>query len=635
MDKTENTIKILPDFVANQIAAGEVVQRPESIVKELVENSIDANASEIAVVVKNSGKQLIHIIDNGKGMSRKDLLLSIKRHATSKIISVEDLEQIKTFGFRGEALASIVSVSNVEIRTKQKDNDLGWKLISQPMKQEIIEPINTDVGTQIFVKNLFFNIPARRKFMKSNITEFRYISDTMIKFAISNTNIRFTFYDDDVLIFDTKATDKVQRIRDVLGKKIANSLIPVNYEHNLLTIKGFVGEPLLAKQSRTGQYLFLNNRNIVSKALNHAVFSAFEHLLEKRSHPFFILNLILDPKLVDVNVHPQKHEVKFEDERMVYNLVNRAVNDALQGKNLAPEINLTSKFAQNPIEKFNDGLKNDGEIILVNKLTGEIVEPTIERSKEFKTDTLKLNYTSGQKKDRLDFDNKSSSNNFKTAFDELFSKNTSENIQNVQDNYSHQIKDENFEKSTQMFWQLHNKYIFMQTAKGVMVIDQHAAHERILYEKAIKVMNHEFTNSQQILFPIQVELNSTEISILEEIKKDIKDLGFEFSNLTNKKIEISAIPLDIIAGDEGNSFKSIIDQYSEYDRIYNNSKRDNLAASYGCRSAIKTGHILSEIEMKKLIDNLFKCSMPYVCPHGRPIVIELSLPEFDKRFGRT
>ncbi len=618
----QNKIIILPDFVANQIAAGEVVQRPESVVKELVENSLDAGATEIVVVVKMSGKQLIHVVDNGYGINKDDLPLSIKRHATSKIISADDLEEIRTYGFRGEALASIASIALLEIRSRKKEEEHGWKLTVEPMKNEIISPVNIDSGTQIFVKNLFYNVPARRKFLKSDLTEFRYISDTMIKFALIRPDIRFTFYDNENLIFDALPSDPVRRIESILGKNIANSLIPVDFQTDLLKIQGFIGEPLIAKQSKSGQYLYLNNRSIISKSLSHAIFASFEHLLEKRAHPFYVLNINLDPKNVDVNVHPQKHEVKFEDEKYIYNALFKAVSKALQGVNLAPEIVLKSHEIQSPFTKIND---EDNKFIMVNKLTGEVVStdpnnreqrpsfsssPGFQKSREFSSDA--------SENKRFDI----------SAFDYLFNKKQSEFGKDAT------LSRSDFDKPVQMFWQVHKKYICTQTDKGFIIVDQHAAHERILYEKAIKAMNNEFANSQDLLFPIDIELDSSQKLLLKELGEDVKNLGFIFDETDNNKIRINAVPLDVITGAEAQSLIEILEQYDEENRIRESTRRDNLAASFSCKAAIKTGKYLSPEEMKNLVDTLFNCSMPYVCPHGRPVIIEFTIPELDRRFGR-
>jgi DNA mismatch repair protein MutL len=619
--KDKNKILILPDFIANQIAAGEVVQRPESVVKELVENALDAGATEVAVVVKMSGKQLIHVVDNGCGIDKDDLELSIKRHATSKLITAEDLEEIRTYGFRGEALASIASIALLEIRSKLKDAEHGWKLVAEPMKKEIISPISMDSGTQVFVKNLFYNVPARRKFLKSDLTEFRYISDTMIKFAIIRPDIRFTFYDNENLIFDVLASDPVKRIENILGKNISSSLIPVDYSTDTLKISGFVGEPLIAKQSKSGQYLFLNRRSIISKSLSYAIFSAFEHLLEKKSHPFYVLNIILDPKQVDVNVHPQKHEVKFEDEKYIYNALTKAVGQALQSSNLVPEIALNYQEIQSPFTKMND----EDKFVVVNKMTGEVISTERNYQEQRGQSTTSPNFQRSR-----DYSSNSSENkNFEiSAFDFLFNKKKSENQQ------EEALTKGEFEKPVQMYWQVHRKYICTQTDKGFIVVDQHAAHERILYEKALKAMNKEYSYSQDLMFPIEVELDSSKRLLVKELEKDLVNLGFVFDEKGNGKISIKAVPLDVVSGSESESFKEIVEQYEEESRLRDSTTRDNLAASFSCKAAIKTGKYLTGEEMKKLIDELFNCSMPYVCPHGRPVIIEFTIPELDRRFGR-
>lgn len=618
----KNKILILPDFIANQIAAGEVVQRPESVVKELVENSLDAGATDIAVFVKTAGKQLIHVVDNGFGISKSDLELSIRRHATSKLVTAEDLEEIRTYGFRGEALASIASVAFLEIRSKQNDDVHGWKLVSEPMKKEVLSPINMDNGTQVFVKNLFFNVPARRKFLKSDLTEFRYISDTMIKFAVIRPDIRFTFYDNENLIFDVSPSEPIKRIENILGKNIASSLIPVEYSNDVLKISGFIGEPLIAKQSKSGQYLFLNQRSIVSKALNYAIFSSFEHLLEKKSHPFYLLNITLDPRQVDVNVHPQKHEVKFEDEKYIYNALMKAVGQALAKSNLTPEIVLNKQDIEAPFSKVSS---DDDGFIVVNKITGEVVsgqQNNVDHRSKFSSQP------SFQKNKDYSLE-KSENKNFDiSAFDFMFNK------KNIENQNLGVLTSSESEKPLHMYWQVHKKYICTQTDKGFLIVDQHAAHERILYEKALKAINKEFSYSQDLLFPIEVELDASRRLLAKELEKDIINLGFVFEEVSNGKLKINAVPLDVMSGSEAESLVGILEQYEEESRLRESTARDNLAASFSCKAAIKTGKVLSGDEMKKLIDELFNCAMPYVCPHGRPVIIEFTIPELDRRFGR-
>jgi DNA mismatch repair protein MutL len=627
-----NLIKILPDYIANQIAAGEVVQRPESVVKELIENSLDAGAKSIAIMVRGAGKQLIHIIDDGSGMSETDLRLSTKRHATSKVFTQQDLETIMSYGFRGEALASIASVANLEIRTKQEGDEFGWKLQSEPNKEEALEPNNCDVGSQIFVRNLFFNVPARRKFLKANLTEFRYISDTVIKFALSHPDIRITFYDDNNLIFDAKPNTQVERIRNVLGNSIAEQLMPVEYQTQYIKVTGFIGRPQIAKNSRTGQYLYLNNRSIQNKALSHAIFSAYEHLLEKSAHPVFVLNLEVDPANIDINVHPQKHEVKFDDERFVYNILRKAVQMSLQQHNIVPEIVFREEDSKDPFQKlkFSDQQTPSG-FLYVNKETGEVLDDSLKSQPNFGHQAPR-SFTPNTGGKSPNMPSQGMRQNLESrvdprevsAFDALFDE--------LNTGVEHNRESE--EISDTHFWQLHLKYIMVQTPDGMTVIDQHNAHERILYERALKAMNKEFTNSQTLLFPITTKVNPSEKALIADIEQELRALGYSFV-VDEEDAIIESVPLDVINGEESRSFADVICQFEEYDRIRQTDKRDNLAASFACKAAIKTGKKLSQPEMKKLFEDLFACETPYVCPHGRPVVIEFTLREFDSRFGRT
>lgn len=623
----KNKITILPDYVANQIAAGEVVQRPESVIKELVENSLDSGADSILVRVKDAGKQLIHVVDNGFGMSKEDLLLSVKRHATSKIITIEDLELIKSFGFRGEALASIAAVSILEIRSRMQDEEHGWKLTLEPTGSPLVEPVQMDKGTQIFVRNLFYNVPARRKFLKSNLTEFRYIADTMLKFGLSAIDTRLTFYDDEKLIFDVRKSDLQERINQLIGENTSKSIMKVDYQSNDIKISGYVGRPELAKKSRSNQYLFLNGRSIVSKSLNHAVFSAFEHILEKSSHPFFVINIEVDTNTYDVNVHPQKHEVKFEDERIIYSAIRRSVTNALNNNNLTPDIQLGNMDGSSAMPQFTLHDDKTNSPSLINRETGEIIESpqAKEHSKSAFNQNIANNFFTPDKQ-------KPSYNETQatiTAFDEIFGKKDDRNKEDVFD-FLNQTSIE----TDKFFWQLHKKYIFAQTEDGCIVIDQHAAHERILYEKAIAMMTEQFAQTQEVLFPIDITLTPSEITFVKELSDELKKLGYRFKIIEPDSVVISGVPIDVAGNDETKSFKEIIEQFEEYQKIRSTNKRDNLAASFACKSAIKTGQILSREEMMNLYKELMNCKIPYSCPHGRPTILNIKLIDFDKQFGR-
>ena len=618
----DRTIRILPDFIANQIAAGEVVQRPESVVKELVENSFDAGAQTVLVRVKEAGKQLIQVIDDGAGMSKEDLILSITRHATSKIFTSDDLESIRTFGFRGEALASISAVANLEIRTKRNIDEHGWQLTCEPMKDPVIEPINMDNGTQVYVRNLFYNVPARRKFLKSNLTEFRYLSDTLLRFVLGTHNRRITFYDNDTLVFDVRPGDLIDRIEAVLGKNTASSVMKIDYEKDNLRIMGYIGKPHIAKQSRSGQYLFLNGRHIISKSLGYAVFSAFEHLLEKSANPLFVINIVLDPGKYDVNVHPQKHEVKFEDERIIFSAIHKAVSLTLAENNLAPTFNLTNSELIAPFSRVNvSGVDDTNQTLFVNQLTGEIIESGNKAGTGFISN-------------RFNQPDSYRPRNFEpviSAFDEVFGKkDQSLDLTPAASEIKNYIDD----IPANSFWQLHRKYIFMQTLNGCKVIDQHAAHERIIYEKAVNMMAVNFANSQEVLFPFNIKLNPSELSVIKELQNEFDSLGYTIEISEPDSVVISAVPVDVAGHNETETFLEIINTYAEYQKIRTTNKRDNLAASFACKAAIKTGHVLSQDEMKKLYNDLMLCKVPFACPHGRPTVLEMSLFEFDKKFGR-
>lgn len=613
-------IKILPEFLANQIAAGEVVQKPESVIKELVENAIDAEADNIFITIHNSGKDLIHIQDNGLGMSREDLELSIRRHATSKLVTQEDLEAILTFGFRGEALASISAVAKLEIRTKRRQDKLGYCLISEPNSIPAIEECDTEVGTQIFVRNLFYNVPARRKFLKSNLSEYKAILDTLTKFALSHTSVQLIFNNENNLVLNLRSDNLEDRINELLGHRIVESMIKVDFDDGIMKVKGYVAKPSIIKLSRSHQFLFLNNRNIQNKSINHAIISAFGPLIDKNQYPPYVLFLEIDPHKIDINIHPQKHEVKFDDDRYVYMTVKSAVQNALRANDLtAPmkfnfenEMNLESYKNPFDIERQQD--KNDD--IFVNRNTGEIVD--------YK-ESFKSNKSNQKFEKNNDFDSRfeeKRENSFKpnddlSAFDLIFNNDV-----------------DDFKKIDKNFIQIHNKYIVCQNSKGFLIIDQHNAHERINYEKAIKMFERELSSQQKLLFEESFTLTQSEILTLNEIEEEIKLLGFDFE-INDSEITLNAKPIDVKNGAEEQDFREMLELFSEYQEKGKMSKRENLAASYSCRSSIKTGKILSQKEMEMLHNDLFNCDTPYVCPHGRPVILEMTITDLDKKFGRS
>jgi DNA mismatch repair protein MutL len=606
-------IKILPENVASKIAAGEVVQRPESVVKELLENSIDAQAKHITLIIKDAGKTLIQVIDDGIGMSAEDARLAFHRHSTSKISDVGDLERITTLGFRGEALYSIASVSRVELKTKTEGDELGTQIIIEGGKILEQNQVNCEKGTNISVKNLFFNVPARRNFLKSNATEFKHIFDTFQRISLSYTNLRFTFIDDEKLVLELPPSSIEKRIQYFFGESFLDSLIPISFETNEIKVWGYIGAPHFAKKAKGQQFLFLNGRFVINKSVSHAVYRGYEHLIEKGEYPFYLLYLNLDPRHIDVNVHPSKLEVKFDDENLIYSAVYSAVKDALSSKDFTPQIELTdlddftrTRF-KNPIVDPNSSIARE--------IYGQ---PKKEPSSIVSTQ----NQTAQRKVEIEDSLN--------------FSLDIVEQSKQIINSFSFENVTEESEKVvTRQVWQLHNKYILTPVKNGLMIIDQHIAHERILYEKAIQSIENSIPLSQQLLFPQTIELTRPDFELVMELKDYFKKIGFDIRPFGKSTIIINGIPQDIKQGKEKEILLEILEMYREFALTNVTNEKDNLAKSFACKSAIKAGDPLTEKEMISLIDNLFATKIPYVCPHGRPVFIKLTIDELDRRFGRT
>ncbi len=607
-------IKILPDNLANKIAAGEVVQRPESVVKELLENSIDANSSSIELIVKQAGKSLIQVCDDGSGMTEEEVLLCIQKHATSKISSLEDLEAIKTLGFRGEALSSIASVSQLEIKTKIRESELGTLLKVESDNEITTEKVSASDGTCISVKNIFYNIPARRKFLKTDTTELKHIIDTFNRIALAHPDISFRFYNSDNIVFDYPSGSLEKRIEQVFADNMMDALIPVNEVTDYLSIIGYLGKPSIFKKSKGEQFLFLNKRYVVNKNINHAVFAAFENVLEKGDYPFFILFLSIDPARVDVNIHPSKLEVKFDDEKDVYNFVLSVIRKSIGTHDLVPTMAFETSESKNEKLSFNPF--------------------TAVKQNDF-TDRPVFNRRESREKTSVTDE----------EIDLVFGSLTKNIISGKEETTEQSLRDSNFDRQverasstdteTTTITQLHNKYILSQIKTGLMIIDQHAAHERILYEKALARLEANMPFSQQLLFPIKIQFDLASYEILKELDPMVTKLGFRLKYLPKSYILIEGVPDDIKSGSEEKILREFISEYMSNQTQKQLEEKDNISKSYSCKAAIKAGDKLSEKEMRLLIDQLFATTMPYVCPHGRPIVIKISLEEFDRRFGRT
>ncbi|MCB0711929.1 MAG: DNA mismatch repair endonuclease MutL [Ignavibacteriae bacterium] len=653
----------LPESLANKIAAGEVVQRPSSVVKELVENSIDAGATEVAVVIKNAGKSLIFIQDNGSGMSEEDARIAFERHATSKITSQGDLDRILTLGFRGEALAAISSVAQVELKTRREEDELGTLIRVE--NGEVIEVGKTacEKGSSIAVKNLFFSVPARRKFLKSNATEFKHIAEVMQAFALSYPAVAFTFSDNDTLVMNVKPGTLEERVRAVYNDEMLNGLLPFKAEGEGVVVNGYVGRPNFARKSKVDQYLFMNGRVIYSKLLSHAVFTGYEHLLDKQSYPPYVLFIEIDPERVDVNVHPAKSEVKFDDEQLIYAILQEATRKTLKEHNLTPAMRL-------PESETGEGVLAALRYAL----------PNFDKAERFPTEGGEGSGGSGSGNRGVGSGNSSRNDNddlpppsryekessvagsgdlFRSLFIDPYKGGGEEAAvgnegtgagaesgggdelsaipeEGSSSSIPQQVRSDAGEDSERVgMWQVHNKYIITQIRSGIMIVDQHVAHERILYEQALRSMETSMPMSQQLLFPLEIKVPPGEYAMIRELRSDLSALGFEISLERGEVVEVQGVPIDVRHGQEASILRELIDQYREYQEMGKTDQRDMLAASFACRASIKAGDPLSEPEMLSLIEQLFSTTMPYVCPHGRPVVIRIDLKELDRRFGRT
>ncbi len=590
----ERKIKILPDSLASKIAAGEVVQRPASVVKELLENTIDAGATKVTIIIKDGGKTFIQVIDDGCGMSEADAEIAFTRHATSKISSLEDLENIHTLGFRGEALASIAAMSQVELITRTAESDLATKIRVEGI--EIKETTKTafEKGTSVTVKNLFFNTPARRNFLKNNTTEFKHVFDVVIRVALSNPNVAIKFVSGDETVFNLKKSNIEDRVRDIFGDKAGSSLITVENESGNLRVSGFVSKPDFSRKTRVDQFLFMNGRYIISRNLNYAVHQAYENLLEKGSYPFFIIYITLDPQKVDVNVHPSKMEVKFQDERSVYHVISASVRDALAANNLVPSIHMHSGTDEVSRLGWQSNFKHThSNFEQVDRRTGEILQASNIASLPFQ----------------------------KVDFTESASRPETQEPNNIDDK--------------QNYFQIHNQYIIIPIEDAVMIIDQHAAHERIIYERTVSNFNNSHTQSQQLLFPYTLEFSAGDTALVQHLVPNLELLGFQLKIFGKNTVILEGVPTDVKPGREETILQELVDLYKENEYEQKLEPRDNLAKSFACKAAIKFGDAMNQSEMRALVDQLFKTQMPYVCPHGRPSVMKLTLGELAKRFGRS
>lgn len=619
-------IQLLPDAIANQIAAGEVIQRPASAVKELMENAIDAGATEVKLVIKDAGKALIQVIDNGCGMSETDARMAFERHATSKIRAAKDLFAIRTMGFRGEALASVAAIAQVEIKTRRHSDELGSRLIIEGSEVKTQEPCQCPQGTTISIKNLFYNVPARRNFLKSNPVEMRHINDEFQRIAIANADIFFSLYHNTNEIFHLPAGKLRQRLIGVFGSNANKKLVPVSEETEVLRLHGYVGKPEFAKKTRGEQFFFVNNRYIKSHYLNHAVVSAYEDLLPDGSYPLYVIFIDIDPKRIDINVHPTKQEIKFEDERLVYNYLRVSVRHALGQYNVMP----TLDFDQDPTFSQTTPVRPRARQEPSGNVSGGTAQApgTGDAPSEVNRQANNLKHWQDIYEGLDKFDGESETTEVEAGTNE------SEESLTLESDWQEEQSDIPGQQpqKKKMPTQLHNSYIITQIKSGMMLLDQQAAHERILYEQYLNVLTQQQRTTQKQLFPRTLSLPPADAELLKDLLEPINQLGFDIQEFGANTFVINGVPAELTGKqDEQQVMESLLEQYKSNQEL-NLGTHENIARAMARSAAIKRGRVLDAKEMQTLVDQLFGCQVPYLSPSGKRCFITMELEELAKRF---
>ena len=616
-------INLLPENIANQIAAGEVIQRPASAVKELLENAVDAGATEIKLYVNDAGKALVQVIDNGRGMSETDARMSFERHATSKIKNIDDLFHIKTMGFRGEALASIAGVAQVELKTKKAGESVGTCIEIENSIVKSQQPVATNEGTNISMKNLFFNVPARRNFLKSNASELRQIVDEFIRVAMAFPSLFFSLTSNGQEVFHLEKGSLKQRVVQILGNNYSAKIVSVKEETDYMNIYGFVGKPETAKKTRGDQYFFVNNRFIKSAYLNHAVMNAFREMIPKDSFPMYTLFIDIDPSRLDINVHPTKQEIKFEDEKIIYAFVQSAVKHALAQYSVTPTLDFELDSTIQQSDAVSKPFTSEKEL----SATGTSLFNTF--TKKNQAHFIESKSDLGMWNDNLLKQNnlENSPNNFEKPFKE------------TEDLYPSPFKNIVQPKSdktptSEDFIQLHNSFIIAQNENGFILIHQQNAHERILYERFTEALKGKPIATQRSLFPTAIELSAPDAVLLNELLPDLNILGYQVEPFGNNSFVIQGSPADVPDGNEKDSLEKILEQYKHFNMDVSFSKREKLLRSMAWQQSIKAGTHLSEKEITSLVENLFNCTINNTTPNGKPVFLEFKKDELVKMFGR-
>lgn len=642
-------IQLLPDHVANQIAAGEVVQRPASVVKELLENAVDAKATDIKLIIKDAGKSLVQVIDNGVGMTVTDARLCFARHATSKIRQAEDLFSLGTKGFRGEALASIAAIAHMEMKTKQDQDELGTHIVIEGSKFVSQEVAVLPKGTSFAVKNLFFNIPARRNFLKSDTVEFRHVMDEFQRVALAHPNIHFSFYHNGSEMYNLPAAGYRQRIVGIMSGKTNEKLVPVNEDTEIINVQGFVCKPEFAKKNRGEQFFFVNDRFIKSGYLHHAVMSAYDGLLKDGSQPSYFLYLQVPPNTIDINIHPTKTEIKFDDEQALYAILRASIKHSLGQFNVAPVLdfdrdsNLDTPYHYKDVEAEVPTIQVDGTF---NPFTDD------KTNQHYSKASSGSSYSSGSGSSSSSSSGSSYSGSSYSGYskrveptaswESLYVGLDTENPETIESSpftfeneevTSSLFNDDEVEQATQKTYQIHKKYIVSPIKSGMVIVDQQRAHQRILYEQFLLNMTVNQASSQQLLFPLDLFYSASEMELIEELKPSLETTGFVFDETKSDHIVISGIPVNITESEVSLVIEQLLSDLQDGIPANSYSQNDTIAKSMAKSLAVKTGSYLTEKEQDNLVNGLFACKDPNISPFQKPTFITMRVEDIDKKFA--
>lgn len=622
-----NIIELLPNHVANQIAAGEVIQRPASVVKELMENAIDAKASNIQLIVKDSGKSLIQVVDDGKGMSDIDARMCFERHATSKIKVAGDLFNLHTKGFRGEALASIAAIAHVELKSCQQEAELGTCIVIEGSEVKSQEKHPMNPGTNFMIKNLFFNVPARRNFLKSDRVEFKFILEEFNRLVLAHPEIGFTLHHNGKEQYRLPASSLRQRIVNIYGNRYNQRLAPLEEQTDIVDITGFMCKPEFAKKSRGEQFFFVNDRFIKSSYLHHALIGALEGVLQEGLHPSYFIFLKVDPDKLDVNIHPTKTEVKFEDEKAIYAILRSTIRKSLGQYNIAPSLDFETNqdYDVSPLLK-NSSFKQPKIVVNPNFNPFDNESPSEKVSAKANKD---LSFSTRFQHARTEVTQEDQTPSDWKNFYNIEEEATKAETQSGPELFESLSGKESYQR---VVYQLHNKYILSPLKSGYMMIHQQRSHERILFEKFQSSVEKSNALCQQLLFPADIELSKPDIHILKELQKEIESLGFDLGEIGEDRVEIHGVPFDTPVENIHTIIEKVIEDYKTY-KPSREEQVNQIARSLAKSMCIKTGKSLDQKEMNHLIDELFACEFPQSDPNGKPTHITVSLEEMDKNFA--